>query len=46
MRLKNGKSTGMVSETTLSTVVSGQFEYPKQNVWASFSFVATYSDRP
>jgi len=42
----NGKSTGMVGETPHARVVYGHFEYPKQNVWVSFSFVATYSDLP
>ncbi|MDP2325234.1 MAG: hypothetical protein Q8N51_14560 [Gammaproteobacteria bacterium] len=42
----NGKSSEMVDETTLAKVISGQFEYPQQNVGAPFSFVATYSDLP
>jgi hypothetical protein len=42
----NGESIGMVGEMTLARVISGQFEYPQQNVCASFSFVVTYSDLP
>jgi hypothetical protein len=42
----NGKSAGMASEMTLVRVISGQFEYPQQNVGAPFSFVVTYSDLP
>jgi len=42
----NGKSTGMVGEMTRARVISGQFEYPQQNVSESFSFVVTYSDLP
>jgi len=41
-----GKSTGMVGEMTLARVISGQFEFPQQNVRSSFSFVATCSDLP
>src|SRR3989338_5061258 len=36
VRLMNGKSSGMVDETTLAKVISGQFEYPQQNVGAPF----------
>jgi len=42
----NGKSTGMVGEMNLAKVISGQFEFPQQNVSASFSFIVTYSDLP
>jgi len=42
----NGKSTGMVGETTLDKVIFGQFEYPQQNVQSLFSFVVAYSDLP
>ena len=34
-------SDGMVGETTLSRVISGQFEYPKQIARAVCSFVVT-----
>ena len=40
------ESTGMVGEMTLARAISGQFEYPKQNLGVSFPFVATYSDLP
>ncbi len=40
------KSTGMTGEMTLARVISGQFEFPQQNVHSSFSFVVTYSDLP
>jgi hypothetical protein len=46
VRLVNGKSTGMTGEMTLAKVISGPFEYQKQNVRASSSFVVTYSDLP
>ena len=42
----NEKSTGMVGEMTLARAISFQFEFPQQNVCASFSFVVTYSDLP
>jgi hypothetical protein len=42
----NGKSTGKNGEMTLARVISGQFEFPQQNVRASFSFLATCSDLP
>ncbi len=42
----NGESTEMVGEMPLAKVISGQFEYPQQNLDASFSFVVTYSDLP
>jgi len=42
----NEESTGMVDEMTRARVISGQFEFPQQNVSASFSFVVTYSDLP
>lgn len=42
----NAKSTGLVGEMSLARVISGQFEYPQQNVRASFSFIVTYSDLP
>ena len=42
----NGKSTEMVDEMPLARVISGQFEYPQQNVRELFSFVVTYSDLP
>lgn len=41
-----GKSTGMVGEMSLAKVISGQFEYPQQNVRELFPFVVTYSDLP
>jgi len=42
----NEESTGMVGEMTIARVISGQFEYPQQNVRAPFSFVVTCSDLP
>jgi hypothetical protein len=36
----------MVDEMTLARVISGQFEFPQQNVSEPFSFVVTYSDLP
>lgn len=42
----SGESTGMVGEMPSGGVISGQFEYPQQNVGAPFSFVVTYSDLP
>jgi len=42
----SGKLTGMVGKTTLPRAISGQFEYPQQNVSFPFSFVVTYSDLP
>jgi len=41
-----GKSTGMVGEMNRARVISGQFQYPQQNVRESFSFIVTYSDLP
>ena len=38
--------TEMVDEMTLARVISGQLEYPQQNVRSSFSFVVTCSDLP
>jgi len=46
VRLMSVTSTGMSGKMTLARVISGQFEFPQQNVRASFSFVVTYSDRP
>jgi len=42
----NWESIGKVGKMTLARGISCQFEYPQQNVGASFSFVATYSDLP
>ena len=42
----DGESTEIVGEMTLARVISGQFEFPQQNVRASLSFVVTYSDLP
>jgi len=46
VRLMKGKSTGMGGEKTLARVISGQFEYPQQNVRSSFSFIVTCSEIP
>jgi hypothetical protein len=42
----SGESTKMVGEMTLARVISGQLEYPQQNVRSSLLFVVTYSDLP
>jgi len=42
----SGESPRIVDEMSLARVISGQFEYPQQNVRASFSFVVTCSDLP
>jgi len=38
----NGKLTGMVGEMTRSRVISGQFEYPQQNVRESALLIQTF----